>query len=395
MSAPTKISGVDIITGVIGLTGTTCVLNIGRYFYVNGAIITYSTGLTETTLGNTTNITNGVLDASCIFTNTGLSVSAPSMYAASASISVNVSSVKNCVGTSVASGTTAVSFNMLFDPLSITLIGTSKYPTSFPNTNGVAGIRVYSGKSNASGSISLQTRFIPTFPNAIILTAYDNSVVINDATTYPDYSEDLQLFNGLIRTKGNTTQGYADYTANKISISANSTLNYSNINNTDYDGYRYATFAWLCPVTAGTYSKITFTMYGVSSTITGVTTEQPQVGGANIYMFYRLQEGGTGNAGTIATSNNANTYWINAFGSSTSVSNTNIYVNSNPTSLGGDNIAETSTFSGTTLTMRCIIPSFVVLNATLGDAASRIMYFRVGLPMAKDIGFEYITASFS
>jgi hypothetical protein len=137
-------------------------------------------------------------------------------------------------------------------------------------------------------------------------------------------------------------------------------------------------------------------MYGVNSTITGVTTEQPQVDGANIYMFYRLQEGGTGNTGSIATSGNANTYWINAFGSSTAVSNTNVYANSNPSSLGGDNTSLSSTFSGTTLTMYCIIsPSFPVTNATLGNSASRIMYFRVGLPMAKDIGFEYITASFS
>jgi hypothetical protein len=45
--------------------------------------------------------------------------------------------------------------------------------------------------------------------------------------------------------------------------------------------------------------------------------------------------------------------------------------------------------------MYCIIPSFVVSNDILGNAASRIMYFRVGLPMAKDIGFEYITTSFS
>ena len=399
MSAPTKISGVDIITGAIGLTGVTNVLNIGRYFYVNGAIITYSTTQTETTLGNTTNITNGMLDASCIFTNASLSVAAPTAYAAVASISVNVSSVKNCVGTSVASGTTAVPFTMLFDPLSITLIGigASKYPTGFPNTNAVAGIRVYSGQSNVNGSIDLQTRFIPTFPNAIILTAYDNSVVINDATNFPNYSEDLQLFNGLIRTKGNTTQGYADYTANKISISANSTLNYANINNTDYAGYRYATFAWLCPTTADTYTKITFTMYGVNSTITGVTSEQPQVDASNIYMFYRLQEGGTGNTGSIATSGNKNTYWINAFGNSTAVSNTNIYVNSNPTSLGGDDTSRPSTFSGTngTLTMYCVIPYFPVSNAVLGNTASRIMYFRVGLPMAKDIGFEYITASFS
>ena len=392
MSAPTKISGVEIITGAIGLTGVTNVLNIGRYFYVSGAIITYSTGQTETTLGNTTNIAlGGTLDASCIFTNATLSVAAPTTY--TTSISVNASSVKNCVGTSVASGTTAVPFNMLFDPLSITLAAdTTKYPTSFPITAGAAGTRVYSGKSNASGSTALQTRFIPTFPNAIILTAYDNSVVINDATNYPNYSEDLQLFNGLIRTKGTTTQGYANYSTNKISISANSTLTYANIDNA---GYRYATFAWLCPTTAGTYSKITFTMHNVNSTITGVTTEQPQVDGSNIYMFYRLQEGGTGNTGSIATSGNANTYWINAFGSSTSVSNTNIYVNSNPTSLGGDDTSLPSTFSGTTLTMYCVIPSFVVSNAVLGNAASRIMYFRVGLPMAKDIGFEYITASFS
>jgi hypothetical protein len=397
MATPIKISGVEIITGNIGLTGTTNVLNIGSYFYVNGAIITYSTGQTEAGLENmTTNPTLGALDASCIFTNASLSVAAPTTYAASASISVNASSVRNCVGTSVATTQAAVTFNMLFDPLSITLISTaSKYPASFPNTNGVAGIRVYSGQSNASGSTTTQTRFIPTFPNAIILTAYENSVVINDTTTYPNYSEDLQLFNGLIRTKGTTTQGYADYTANKISISANSALTYNTIQNADNAGYRYATFAWLCPVTAGTYSKITFTMCGVSSDITGVTTEQPQVGGANIYMFYRLQEGGTGNAGSIATSGNANTYWINAFGSSTSVSNTNIYLNSNPTSLGGDDTSLPSTFVGTTLTMYCIIPSFVVSNDILGNAASRIMYFRVGLPMAKDIGFEYITTSFS
>jgi hypothetical protein len=399
MATPIKISGVEIITGNIGLTGTTNVLNIGNYFYVNGAIITYSTGQTEAGLGNMTTdiVAGGTLAASCTFTNASLSVAAPTTYAAVASISVNASSVKNCVGTSIATGTTAVSFNMLFDPLSITLIGTgaSKYPASFPNTNGVAGIRVYSGQSNASGSTALQTRFIPTFPNAIILTAYVNSVVINDTANNPNYSEDLQLCNGLIRTKGTTTQGYVDYTANKISISANSTLNYNDINNTDNAGYRYATFAWLCPVTAGTYSKITFTMYGVSSTITGVTTEQPQVDGANIYMFYRLQEGGTTNTGSVSKPGNANTYWINAFGSSTLATDGNVYDNSNPSALGGDNQALPSTFVGTTLTMYCIIPSFVVSNDILGNANSRIMYFRVGLPMAKDIGFEYITASFS
>ena len=84
---------------------------------------------------------------------------------------------------------------------------------------------------------------------------------------------------------------------------------------------------------------------------------------------------------------NTNTAWINATTSSPNQITGNNYFNaqSPPVYLAGA-AGIANTYSNNTLTLNAVIPGITPNNTTF-------LYFRLGLPMNKSIGFKYVNAS--
>ena len=199
----------------------------------------------------------------------------------------------------------------------------------------------------------------------------------------------MQIVNGLYITR--TYSGakcYADYRSYIYDI--NSTLNsndYSAIPNT---GYRYASFAWKCATNAGNYTKITFTINGLTQTIT-TPDGTPQDASNNLYMFYRIED--TSNPTTSSSNFSAaykNTAWlnVNGLGINTDLTGGNYYIYSNI--YNGKNTSIANTYSGGILTMNVLIPS-----TSIGSSDTVNIYLRIGLPMAVNLGFSYVSATLS
>jgi len=412
ISPTIQICGVNVCTGSVGVSTTTTFINnaLGKYFYYNGSsgIITYSNNsisVKETTIDNASaTTTNGYFANPTIFSNIGTNTSGkiiynPSTTAWSNSFYVAITNYINCLGTGSPTGTppASISFNGIWDPLSITNVATS---ASIPFTP-LVGCRVETGVSDV------------TYPSAttigssgvsLINTAYPNTELLSVSG-----NRDLQLCNGIYATqKASVTTGYLNYTLtsyqNPSIYTQNTGIDYSSIENRT-TGYRYATFAWILPpgTTAAPlqYSKVAFTIDGiiidgVSGTINNVDTI-PTIGSSNglFTMQYRIQNGDP--TKKAPSQGNQTSVWINAF-SGSGLTPTSAAVISDPAyngQINGDNTAllnDNSTAG--TLKVYSLISSAPSTTTSSGPG-SFYLYCRIGLPMECSVGFKSIKASFS
>jgi hypothetical protein len=396
----TVISGVTVFYGAITFNATTAASGLGNYFYRNGNVISYNVGgsvvASETSLANVTGVTSP-LASSNTFTNTGTPTISytNNSYANSVTIYANA---YNCVGTA-SPNSSSVAFSVIIDYPSYLLITTpSKYPTTYTAGNAYTGSgqsannpgrRVNTGATNgaiytkSSGADSQS--FVNTLAPASGVYAndiYDNSWYISDTA----HNQELQIVNGLYVTYG-YTGAYANYTTYLSGTSGTNLANYSGIGTS---GYRYATFAWKCATNASNYNNVTFTVNGLTQTVSAPTTT-PTVGGQPIQMFYRIEDTAVPTTSTANFSTMyRNTAWLNVFGQGFNAVTSGNYFNYNNV-YSGQNTSLANTYSSGTLTSNALlIPSFTVSS---GDNV--YIYLRIGLPMSVNVGFSHITATIS
>ena len=365
-----QISGIWILYGTTTLNATTTVTNIGTYFYNNSQILAYSTGQSETGLTNVTSGKNtNTLNNSVTFTNTG---SGPAIQFSNASFSssgiqIGVTAYNALGNTGTNNSNTIL---VIYDQPSYSFItNTTLYPSSINTINittSASGYRISSG-SSVGNTPQYVTALPPSSVNAN--SAYNNTTSIIS-------TEELQISNGFYQTRGGN--GYLNYTSYYYSPSSQNTLNYSTISST---GYRFSTFVWRVGTYPSNYVKVAFTINNISNVSDANGT--PNVSGNNILCYYRLED--SANYGSF-TSSFVNTTWINANTIINELTSGNYYVIGSSL-LGGKNSTVTNTYSGNSLTVNALLPSFSVTNSNVF-----YIYLRVGLPMNVNVQFKNVTA---
>ena len=414
----TMICGVYILTGTTTIDISANVNNLGKYFYYdsNGTnnLLTWNlwgnTTYVETTLANT-NVSGDTLSSSTCFSSTLNNVALPANF--TTDISAGVNRVINCAGLVAGPSINTSSGKGIYDaPSLVAYNANSTAPNVTSPNNGISGYRISSGTSSE--------RITTLGAGVASEVSYNNASIINNY--------ELQLFSGKYATKGSTptTKGYLDYTLyNGYSESTkHNTSNYVGINSS---GYRYATFSWAVPCQSPVtiqYSKILFSMTGVTTsngaattiytpnTCPCITASAGLTGAKPILMFYRTQN--ASDASNSINANTGNTYWINAFsnildpavvnGTSVITSGTqvnaaaayntdpNTQVNTTTGNINGDNASIDNTYSNGTFNVNVnLIPTLT--SRLLGP--NYYIYCRIGLPMEGSIGFGNITATFS
>jgi hypothetical protein len=379
------VCGIQVIYGQIQFDASYSVTNLGNYFYKN-PLINYSSSVsnlisaTETSIPDkTNNTTSNKLNATVNFTSrtiTSSNTTSNSIFTTSIPIMIQAN---NIIGsTSITYGTPIAA---IIDGPSYTLAYSTFSTTTIPNigtTSVSTGTRIWSGTTpgtfNSANILNGSTSY------SALGTLYDHSQPINGTG---NYSNELQIANGKITTKGSTTTAYLNYSTLKYSSSGTNTLNYSGIDATS-GTYRYATFAWKIPAnTSATYSSVTLTINGTSSTPTvnssGITA-YTSIGGENLKLYYRVEDATS--AGTLAIASSISTDWISAnyVSGGTLVSSSN-YTNTSYEPFNG--IARTGGITGTT---------YKVLIPAATWSSSSYLYCRIGLPMAQTFSFTTVSA---
>lgn len=379
------VCGIQVIYGTITFTTSYSVTNLGNYFYKN-PLINYSSSVsnlisaTETSIPDkTNNTTSNKLNATVNFTSrtiTSSNTTSNSIFTTSIPITVQAN---NIIGsTSITYGTPIAA---IIDGPSYTLAYSTFSTTTIPNigtTSVSTGTRIWSGTTpgtfNSTNILNGSTSY------SALTTLYDHSQPINGTGSY---SNELQIANGKITTKGSTTTAYLNYSTLKYSSSGTNTLNYSTID-APSGTYRYATFAWKIPAnTSRTYSSVTLTINGTLSTPTvnssGITA-YTSIGGENLKLYYRVEDATS--AGTLTIASSISTDWISAnyVSGGTLVSSSN-YTNTSFEPFNG--IARTGGITGTT---------YKVLIPAATWSSSSYLYCRIGLPMAQTFSFTTVSA---
>jgi len=411
ITAARQICGVYVLSGAVGVNTTTTFINyaLGRYFYNSGNIITYSnngTNVHETSLANVSpaiNPATGHFSETTTFNTSNASTSGyisynPSSNTWSNSFYVGITNYINCLGkspTEIAPSSKKVTFNGIWDPLSINALQDSSAIPVVPVTGSKNGCRVETGVSDATCHWATT---IGTSGVNLIITPYPNNALLSDSSNI-----DLQLSNGIYATKlGSVGTGYLNYTdssyVNPSIYNAPSNPDYSSIQNTHY---RYVTFAWILP--PGTkaaplqYSKVAFTIDGlVGDSISNIDTI-PTIGSSNaeFTMQYRIQNGDPDKK--APSQSNKTSVWINAFPGPTTNTIATAPVIVNPIyngKINGDDTAIPNSYESNTLKVYSLISSAPTTTTSSG-VGSFYLYCRIGLPMSSKIGFKTIIVSFS
>jgi hypothetical protein len=382
MSAtPTKVSGINVVSGTPSLSTVTGCKNLGNYFYSSPPLqYTITSGSATATASETTltHMTTGNTGSSLlqnqrlVFSNTLQSPSLANTF----SLSLSVASVaRNVLGSSspVTGSVTAI-----IDGPSVSLI-TSTIPASLPTANTITptvGCRLWT-YTNSN---------VPPFTysgTSYTTILYDHSKSLIDSS--PTYSAiyELQVVNGAHTTKGTSSTSYLNYTSYLYN-----TLNYSGI---AASGLRFATFGWKTALQLTNYTELTFTINIQSTDTLFINNNQVFFTGGTtsdkIYLFYRIEDQASLTP-TDATS--PTTVWLDANGTPANpASALNYYTDTTGTSTqirGG--IASGCTLQGSTLTFPSVfIPGF----ATPSGKDIRIIA-RVGVPMQWNFAFTTITA---
>lgn len=393
----TKISGVTVSRhSDIGVKAISQVSNIGNYFY-NSTILSYSAdtgsvggstsetelkGLRSSLYGNT----DSTITSSVTFTNNTLTRNLGNTFTTSFNLKVTTTSSNGSTRSA-----TSNSLTILYDKLSYDLITSSKYPSSvngdgdavpnivyLHNTNWYTGYRIKSGNAVTSGGLQYATS-LPDFD--AWKQKYDHNELLTD-------NEELQINQGYYRTKQSNTTGYLNYGDNYGTIySDNANINYTIID----DDYRYATFVWKLNSNSYTYNQIDFRIIGQSNKISLPTGSTATIGGSDIKIFTRLEDGNNQTYTTGATPGTGsflggtfNTTWINPLSDSDPglTSSNMTVVDSIKNSRKGSNVV-----SGGSFYFQLGIPA-----TSITSTDNIYLYLRIGLPMNQSYYFEYVQA---
>jgi hypothetical protein len=294
-----------------------------------------------------------MLPSPATFANAGI-IYTPNAYGTAITVSATA---YNCVNNSSA---VSGSISAVMDPLSYNLLNnSSQYPSSIPTTTGTAGAGT-AGMRITTGTTSGTTYVTALSGSATSITLYNQTANILS-------SEELQLVNGCYAA-GSYPNAYTSI--------------YSGVSKS---GLRYTTFAWKCATNTSTnYSKIQFTINGISGSISNYTSALTASSGETIPVFYRIEDGA---APSEFNASNRNTTWLNAYGQGTYANLTGGNYFNTATQYSGQNTAISNTLSSGVLTMNVSTQSFQVAGGN-----SVYIYLRVGLPMNTNLGFSYVTA---
>jgi len=368
------VCGIQVMYGSPNFKTSYTVTNLGNYFY-KSPLIQYSSSdafnnsiisASETSIpdGNTT---NNKLNSSVSFINRSITAnSTNTVFTTSIPLSIVASNINGDSSIGVATSIAA-----LIDGPSYVLAYSTFSTTSIPNigtSSSTIGTRIWSGTTpnlfNSTNLLNGSSSYSTLNP------LYDHSQPI----TTGNYGNELQIANGKFQTYGNTnTTAYLNY-----SSLLNNSLNYSQILSTP-GTYRYATFVWQIPqTTSSSYTSVTFTLNGVSST-PSVSSSTAYIGNEPIILYYRMED--ATNATTLSIGKSITTDWINANSKTGTYVNSSNYTNTSNEPFYG--ISNTGGITGTT---------FSVLIPARTWTLNTYLYCRIGLPMDQTFSFTSISA---
>jgi hypothetical protein len=385
------VSGIYIVygsgSGILNISANTRTNNIGGNFYNSSQILSYSytynnTGgvvnpTSETNLSNSNRLGASFLTNPVDFSS-NITIPTITTYSTGGNLSARAYGPNNSPSSSVYSG----NINIIMDTPSYNLINSVVYPSSIQSISSTVvgyGFRIPSLIASVIGTNGNVTVLPPSQPWAN--TQYLRTNPINGSD---NYSQDLQLVNGLFVAKG-SGYGYMNYFTYY-----NNTLNYSTISSS---GYRYSTFSFQISTTSSLsqYNYIKFIVYGIGNNVT-VSSNVPTVGGLPISLLYRIED--TNNYTQFSVDNTPsgyiNTTWIDPTSISNNINSSN-YSNRTVVLTGGSTSLTPVSILGTTLTINCICGRPI----NIPTADNVVIYFRIGAPMSQNFYFSYITAQLS
>jgi hypothetical protein len=387
------VSGIYIVygsaSGILNVSANIITNNIGGNFYNSSQILTYSYNYNNTggvvSPTSETNLLNTNRAGSSFLTNpvdfsSNITIPTINTY----STTGNLSAI--AYGPNGLSSQTAYSGNIyiIMDTPSYNLTNSSvNYPSSIQAISSTAvgcGFRVPSSITTVIDTNGNVTALPPS--QSWANTKYSMIKPINGSD---EYSQDLQLVNGLFVTKG-TGYGYMNY-----STYYNNTLNYSTISSSYY---RYATFAFQVSTSSSLsqYNYIQFIVYDIGNNVS-VTSNVPTVGGLPISLLYRIED--TNNFTQFSTDSKTpsgyiNTTWIDPTSINNNINSTN-YSNRTVVLTGASTSLTPVSISGTTLTINCICGRPI----NIPSSNNVVIYFRIGAPMSENFYFSKVTAQFT
>jgi hypothetical protein len=387
------VSGVTVVGGAPVYDVTVSASDMQGLFYKT-PLLTYTpivgganqTSVSEPTLANvTTGLANDAL-ANPIVVSRGLNSKpvltgeVPIAYATSLNLSVKAS---NFVGDSTVVTGTAI--NAIVDPKSATLV-TTLTTANPPAPSGVVGKQYVSGNSSDFTFLSslTPTHYLPAPSGASV--AYDHKFSI--AGSEANYNAELQIHDGKFCATG-TLAAYKNYTTYYYSSTLLNGVNYTSLS-AGY-AYRFATFGWSVPKSAG-YTTLNIVLNGASScTIpTGVGADTFIKEGANpLLIFYRFYDPSP-TAGAWA---NVSSSWI---------SDSQIPRDERvPTASGNYQYTDRMTYALSIASSSYVSPTLTlgsVMNPglSLQNAPANVMLFvRVGVQKNSTFTFSSVSASYT
>lgn len=375
--APYKaVSGVNVIYGSPTFTVTSTLTNMGHYYY-SSPLLVYSSAVTgwsptsEITTANViSGLTNGTFANTIVIRNTSVTLnSLENTYTNSMTLSATANNQYTSSALKAANSIPAI-----VDGPSVQLVYSTLAQTIPFLSNGVTDVIGYHIPSGVAGPAG-----VPPFTNGgspYANTPYDNTLNISN-------TQDLQISNGRFTTPTGEGYSYIDYTGYRYTDSQLNPVNYTSIQST---GYRYASFAWaITPSPTSVYGSLNIKI--VNSSGLTITNNLAYIGSGTsnqIQLFYRVEDTSSPSPTNLG---NMSTAWIN--GNSTSgISSTggNYYI---PTDYTLPPYYGLNSVSGsTTTTFNLKIPALVIQSGKTVN-----LYCRIGLPMAANFSFSYITAT--
>ena len=457
-NTPTKVSGVNVVSGTPTYSVTTNASNMGTYFY-KSPLLNYQfiSGATTSSPNETftTNVITGMTgnqftDGTITVSNTNITGTSVSLYTQNTSLRVTANNLNG--GTQTATNTT---ISVIYDSPSVALLNSTS-PVKFPNSiqginpsafgTAVPGYRIWSAPGSAIKSPDTSNQeytFIPPFygfNNSGTYISYSKFPYSQDwnitstNTSYNSYtidtSQEIQIFNGSCQSvsasgDGRPTTGYINYSSFYQNISPS--IDYSNVP-TGSQAYRFATFVWKFEgvATVSPFTSFIFKFYNLRYRGgTNISISLDNATGATyisnnnndqqrFFLHYRVEEYVDTNTIYVVpqSGNNSSTIWIDGntkFGTKLVAGNPSFSTDINdPVSIGTSSVGLGQAFNtpNDNSVVRAANPASYslasnILTANVSQAIfgnidkKYYIYCRIGLPMIDNYSFDYVTLNFA
>jgi len=390
---PTQISGITLYNGDITVTPTITVGNIGTYFYNSTKTVDYSGSIGGTVANNTTEtgLPNGYTSSSKSGAfNTPLTFTKISgKYSTSLSLTATAYNISG-----IGQASNIYSKNIIYDTNSVvpitspnsigigaTAVGCRLWsvysnPTSMPPTNSI-------GNENASPNNYGRNLTYSVYLGASFNTyAFFSTKKFDDTFSLVDttYQYELLYANGNYTTTTDHALNYTNY---------GGLYNYTSIQDTTFNGYKYATFMWTFSPQSSTINSVNFTFNNPNYTPTlSGTADSVTVHGSQMQLYYRLENPSLPPGGTIDVSTALNTPWING----TNASGGTNFTSNNISGSSATTLVYRGLNSLTSSTFNCAL---VPLTSTNFSTGTLTLYCRIAIPVSSGFMFSSISASLS